>query len=50
MIAYAIQWVTRYHRSKTLFIIATVAVVIGTLPLLLVDRAYTDDRDGCGDS
>lgn len=43
IIAYAIQWVTRYRRSKTLFITATIAVVIGTLPLLgtsIVDALY----------
>ena len=34
VIAYAIQWVTRHRRSRTLFTIVIVAVVVGTLPLL----------------
>jgi hypothetical protein len=35
-IAYAIQWTTRRRRSKALFTAATIAVVIGTLPLLII--------------
>jgi len=41
VIAYAIQWVTRHRRSPQLFTIVTIAVAVGSLPLLVTSAIYS---------